>query len=144
MGILHKEIPSQQPRNTEQYLRVNAVVVENSVARHAAGAKLLRQPCHRTSLRTQFFLNDVPDVDGFCHNVCNFGAIAVHRHMGLRQDTKNVDISYPHSEVLRKPMLKDKSCPRITQTFTTCSSQHIFEISQVSECSRTNSKRYDL
>lgn len=26
---------------------------------------------------------------------------------------KNVDILCPHSEVLRKPMLKDKSCPRL-------------------------------
>lgn len=40
---------------------------------------------------------------------------------GLIQGNKNVDIPNPHSEVLRIPALKDKLCPRFTQTFTTCS-----------------------
>ena len=35
-------------------------------------------------------------------------AAAPSRHTGSPQDIKNVDILCPHSEVLRKPMLKDK------------------------------------
>lgn len=63
---------------------------------------------------------------------------------GFIQDNKNVDIPNPHSEVLRKPYTPDKLCPRHTQTFTTYSSEYIFEISQVPECYRTNSKHYGL
>ena len=63
---------------------------------------------------------------------------------GFMQGNKNVDIPNPHSEVLRIPAQTDKLCPRFTQTFTTCSRNCYFEISQVSECYRTNSKRYDF
>ena len=68
----------------------------------------LRQPRHRAALRVQLLPDEMPDVDKVWHDVCGFRRSLLIGTWAF-QNTKKVDISYPHSEVLRKPMLKDKS-----------------------------------
>ena len=53
-------------------MRVYTVAVENAVAGHAARAQLPRKPRHRAPLRTQLLLNNMSNMDGFCHTTCGF------------------------------------------------------------------------
>lgn len=113
---------------------VNAIAVEYSIADTAVNIQLPRKPRYCSTLRTQFFLNNMPDVNGFCHTVCGFmRLLLIGIQVFARTHKKTWTFLIHVPEVLRKPVLKDKSRPRYTQTFTTCSYQYFFEISQVSE-----------
>lgn len=64
---------------------VNAVTIKNTITSSSVKIQLFGQPRHRTPLRTQFLLNDVPDVDRFCHDVCGLGRLLL---VGIRGITR--------------------------------------------------------
>jgi hypothetical protein len=51
--------------------------MEKSVAGHAAGTQLLREPCHTTALNAQLFLNKATDMNEFRHFNFYFIVISV-------------------------------------------------------------------
>lgn len=68
-GILREKIPSKQLWNAKEQLCVDAVIVENAVTGAAVEVQLLGEPRHRTPLHTQLFLDNMPNMDEFCHGV---------------------------------------------------------------------------
>ena len=90
-------------------MSVNAVTMKYTVTDAAINVQLFGKPRHAAPLRTQLFLYDVPDVDGFCHVVCGFRGCCSLAHGSSPGHIKNVDILCPHSEALRKPVFTDKS-----------------------------------
>ena len=53
-------------------------------------------------------------------NIMSAFSATTYRTTGSRQDIKNVDIPYPHSEILRIPILRDKSFNKKTLFFLSC------------------------
>lgn len=68
MGIEFEEITAQQDGNAVQQPRVDAVAVEDAVARHAARAQLSAQPGNGAPLLDEFLVYFLPYVDIVGHD----------------------------------------------------------------------------
>jgi len=73
-----------------------------------------------------------------------FYAVCLSVHRSSLGHIKNVDIPYPRFWGPEKTRNYRQVCPRITQTFTTCSSNCFLKFLRFQKRYRTNSKRYDI
>lgn len=105
-GIETEEVGMEDPRDAEELTGVDILLVENLVDGAGGDTDLLGQPQIGLLLPSQFLADKMPDVrcEWFHCSALLWQGPSV-GWTGFRRTIKNVDIPYPHSGVLGKPVL---------------------------------------
>lgn len=129
LGIITEKINTQSLGHEGELLRVDDCLLEDFVYGADVHIDAFRQPTVVLALTAQLVTDELPDGDVCLHCFYCFVSAACRTKRVSKGPKKNVDDHYPHSEVLGKPVITDKSRPRTNAETLTCSCYNTFEIS---------------